>query len=177
MGRKSSIDLLPPDARADLDRRLADGRLTLDELVAFLSDQGFEISRSAVGRYAQRFTQAAERLKRSREMADALVAEIGPAAAEGKTGRLLAETLQSIAFNQLIDLDDGEDLDAKDLHFLARAIKDLAGAQSLEAARELAIRKETAKAAAEAVTKAGKAQGLSKDTIASFRSEILGVAA
>ena len=86
-------------------------------------------------------------------MADALVAEIGPAATEGKTGRLLVEILQRIAFDFMMkrldggdgpggdgpggDGGGGEDLGAQEFMFLGRALKDLASAQKIDVDREL----------------------------------------
>ena len=38
MGRKSSIDKLPPDVRSFIERSLRENRLTLDELIEQLQD-------------------------------------------------------------------------------------------------------------------------------------------
>ncbi|MBN0322094.1 DUF3486 family protein, partial [Pseudomonas aeruginosa] len=53
MGRKSSISRLPDQVRAYIEGRLADGRMTLDELIEQLQERfpGKEKpSRSAIGR-------------------------------------------------------------------------------------------------------------------------------
>ena len=59
MGRKSSVDRLPPQVKAHLNRRLREGRLTLDELIADLrttfpdqAGQGELPSRSALHRHS-----------------------------------------------------------------------------------------------------------------------------
>ncbi|NPW06222.1 DUF3486 family protein, partial [Pseudomonas aeruginosa] len=39
MGRKSSIDKLPPDVRSFIERSLRENRLTLDELIEQLQER------------------------------------------------------------------------------------------------------------------------------------------
>ena len=54
----STIDKLPDDIKGQLDVRLADTSNTYEELAAWLKAEGYEISKSAIGRYAIRTTQA-----------------------------------------------------------------------------------------------------------------------
>jgi len=61
MARKSSLDKLPDVIRAYIQGKLADNRMTLDELIADLQQvfpeeaaAGELPSRSAVGRYGQK---------------------------------------------------------------------------------------------------------------------------
>ena len=58
----STIDKLPDDIKGQLDVRLADTSNTYEELAAWLKAEGYEISKSAIGRYAIRTTQAAQRV-------------------------------------------------------------------------------------------------------------------
>ena len=58
----STIDKLPDDIKGQLDVRLADTSNTYEELAAWLKTEGYEISKSAIGRYAIRTTQAAQRV-------------------------------------------------------------------------------------------------------------------
>ncbi|WP_442872075.1 phage protein Gp27 family protein [Agathobaculum sp. NTUH-O15-33] len=58
----STIDKLPDDIKTELDVRLADTANTYEELSAWLKAEGYEISKSAIGRYAIRSTQAAQRV-------------------------------------------------------------------------------------------------------------------
>ena len=55
----STIDKLPDDIKTELDVRLADTANTYEDLSAWLKAEGYEISKSAIGRYAIRSTQAA----------------------------------------------------------------------------------------------------------------------
>ena len=58
----STIDQLPDDVRVELDARLADTANTYEELSAWLKERGYQISKSAIGRYSIRSTQAAQRV-------------------------------------------------------------------------------------------------------------------
>ena len=78
MGRKSTLRRLPPEIRAEINRILSEGRLTLDELLEHLRSIGVEgVSRSALGRQKQKIDKIAAKLRQSREMTEALVREIG----------------------------------------------------------------------------------------------------
>ncbi|AFB75856.1 hypothetical protein 2200_scaffold2278_00041 [Bacteriophage sp.] len=74
----STIDKLPDDIKTELDVRLADTANTYEELSAWLKTEGYEISKSAIGRYAIRSTQAAQRvaetLQRTQAIAQAVEA-------------------------------------------------------------------------------------------------------
>lgn len=146
MPRKSSIKTLPPEILAEVNRLMSDGAATLDEIVDYLKDMGHPRSRSALGRKKQQLDKVAEKLRRSREMANALVREIGPKAAEGKTGRLLVEILQSIAFDFVMKRaeggEDDDELGSQDFFLLGKAVKEMAQAQKIDVDRELKIRAE-----------------------------------
>lgn len=74
----STVDKLPDEIKMELDLRLADTANTYEELSAWLKEEGFEISKSAIGRYAIRSTQAAQRvaetLQRTQAIAQAVEA-------------------------------------------------------------------------------------------------------
>ena len=63
----STIDQLPDDVRVELDARLADTANTYEELSAWLKERGYQISKSAIGRYSIRSTQAAQRVAQAVE--------------------------------------------------------------------------------------------------------------
>ena len=58
----STIDKLPDDIKGQLDVKLSDTTNTYEELSAWLKSEGYEISKSAIGRYAIRTTQAPQRV-------------------------------------------------------------------------------------------------------------------
>ena len=73
---KSRVDEFPDEIRAQMDGMLADVNYTYQEIADTLTEQGYEISRSAVGRYAMRHNSAARRLKEAREQTTALLQQI-----------------------------------------------------------------------------------------------------
>lgn len=58
----SSIDRLPPELKTQLDMKLTDTSNTYVELSDWLKAEGYDISKSAIGRYAIRSSKAAERV-------------------------------------------------------------------------------------------------------------------
>lgn len=74
----SSIDRLPDNIRGQLDLKLMDNTNTFVELSAWLKEEGYEISKSAIGRYSRRSTVAAQRvaetLQRTQAIAQAVEA-------------------------------------------------------------------------------------------------------
>lgn len=183
MPRRSKIKELPANVKAQIDKWLSNDQATIDDIVAYCEDAGHDVSRSSVGRYRQKFEEVAKQLRHSREMAEALVQEIGPAATEGKVGRLLVEILQKLTFDLLLDragkandpLKDDEPAQPKELQMLARALKDMASAQKIDVDREASILRDFAFRAADEVEKTARAEGLSAKTISQFRASILGL--
>lgn len=74
----STVDKLPDEIKTELDLRLADTANTYEEIAAWLKAEGYEISKSAIGRYSIRSTQAAQRvaetLQRTQAIAQAVEA-------------------------------------------------------------------------------------------------------
>lgn len=74
----STIDKLPDDLRGQLDLKLADTTNTYADLALWLKNEGYPISKSAIGRYAIRSSQAAQRvaetLQRTQAIAQAVEA-------------------------------------------------------------------------------------------------------
>ena len=186
MGRQSSLKTLPKEILDEVNRLLVDDNWSIDDVVAHLNEAGFDKSRSAVGRHRKNIFDVAGKLRQSRETAQALIREIGPAATEGKTGRLLIEILQKLVFDHLLaKVDDDGDGDGKstpkDFMTLARALKDMAFAQKTDTDREVKIRDLAAKAmrkkAAEVGGASARKAGLTKKTVDDIKSAILGIEA
>lgn len=74
----STVDKLPDDVKGQLDVKLTDTANTYEELAQWLKAEGFPISKSAIGRYAIRSNQAAQRvaetLRRTQAIAQAVEA-------------------------------------------------------------------------------------------------------
>lgn len=178
MARRSSITRLDPRLRQAVDGLIREGRYTLDDILEHLAGlNGGEapVSRSALGRYAQRATEQMQRYREAQQVAKVWVDKLG-AEPDGDVARLLPELLRSVAFQTLGSLSDrDESADAQEVMFLAKAMKDLASADKLTAERILVVRRETAREAAAAAVKQAKASGLSDQAADLIRQKILGV--
>lgn len=70
---RCKIDNLPDEIKSEVDMMLADTKYTYLEIAQFLSDKEYEISKSAVGRYALRTNGATQRLIEAQEQTKALI--------------------------------------------------------------------------------------------------------
>ena len=70
------MDDLTPEIREELDSLLADTSYTYQDISDWLKEQGHDISKSAVGRYALKTNSALKRLMEAQEQARALVAAV-----------------------------------------------------------------------------------------------------
>lgn len=189
MGRTSSIQRLPPEVRERIAHLREQGR-TIDEIMDALQRLDVDVSRSALGRHVKSLAEISDRLRRSRDMADALVRRFGDAE-ESKTARLNIELLHGIIFDitsaaDPLATEDAEGVIAispQQAMALAKAIDHLGKAEAANVAVVRAAREEAAKAAeqareaaAVAAEKVAVSRGLDPEAIAAFRREILGVA-
>lgn len=69
----SKIDELPEIVRTNVDVMLADTSNTYQDISVFLKSQGYEISKSSVGRYAMRSNSAMQRLLEAQQQTEKLV--------------------------------------------------------------------------------------------------------
>lgn len=190
MPRKSTVTaLLPPAELRDLNEMIGSGRYTLDGLVEWLAERGYTLSRSALHRHGVDVRKVAEKLQQSREVTQALVAELGDAAAQGKQGRLLVEMARSIVFDLLMKLQTAEGdapaLTPMDVAMLGKGLAELGRALRFDQDFETKIReqveKETRAEAAKkldgAIKEAAVAgeKGLSAERAAQLRRDILGM--
>lgn len=144
MARRSTVKKLPREIRGEIDR-LIEGGATLDEIVAHLKtlDLDRTPSRSALGRYAQEINRIGERLRESREVAEAVVKQLGQEP-ENRLTRLNIELAHATVLKLLSSSGDGEpvELSPMDAHFVARTIKDLSAAAKTDADHILRLRRE-----------------------------------
>lgn len=185
MPRKSTIETqLDDDDKGDLGKLIASGKWTLDGLLEWLGERGYEISRSALHRHVKKTERVAARLRESRAVTDALVAELGDAAAQGKQGRLLVEMTRSIVFDLLMKIQDATDesgaaqLDAKDVAMLGKGLAEMGRALRFDQDFETKIREQVAKEAAARTEKALAREGvtLDPDALRRIREEVYGIA-
>ena len=140
MPRKSSVTRLSPDLRRQIDKALTDGRMTLDELHEFVSGKceaaGADApSRTALWRYSTNFSAAAQVMRENRDMARALAQELGAESVEGEQGRLLVEMLRGLVYRTMQERMTEPDakFDPAEVDKIARSLKNLSQAMSLEA--------------------------------------------
>ncbi|MBB4844996.1 MoxR-like ATPase [Paucibacter oligotrophus] len=114
MGRKSTISRLPLEQKAFIEGRLAEGRCTLDELIAQLrerwpaADQAGELpSRTAVHRYGQKLERRLAAIRASTEAAKIIQAQAG----DDKDARSEALTalVQTELFEAILALQEADD--------------------------------------------------------------------
>lgn len=72
----SKINELPEAVRSQVDLLLADVSNTYEEISQWLKEEGFEVSKSSVGRYAQRTNRVTQRIIEAQAQTDRLVQAI-----------------------------------------------------------------------------------------------------
>lgn len=73
---KSKVDELPAEVRDYLDSRIINVNITYTEIAEEITNMGYPISKSSIGRYAMRQNAAAKRLKEAYEKTRVLVKTI-----------------------------------------------------------------------------------------------------
>ncbi|MDT8383016.1 MAG: DUF3486 family protein [Gammaproteobacteria bacterium] len=172
-GRNSSITSLPSEVKAWLDQELVRRRFTgYIDLAVLLEGQGYEISKSAIGRYGKKFKEEQKQLRQSIEMAKAFAEVVGD------DGAAMNQTLTALAQQELMSvIRNGEyDEDIK-LPALIRSIASLnrSDVNTRKFQIEQAARHKALDEAADAVEIAAQQQGLTKDQAQFWRQQVLGV--
>jgi ribonuclease HII len=138
MARKSTVQQLSPEVRSYLERRIVEGRLTLDELIADLQEtfpNEAAPSRSAVHRYGKKLERKLSAIKASTEAAR-LIAEGAPDQADLRSAAVIS-LVQSELFEAMVSLQEAEDEDdagtrVKLLSQAARAIAEVSRASVVQ---------------------------------------------
>jgi hypothetical protein len=96
---------------------------------------------------------------------------------EGRTAKVNISLAHGL-LSRLMFTSDGQmaTLDAKEAMFVASSLQSLSSAAKNDTERELKVREQMAKEAAKAAAKVAKAQGLTREAVDLFTSEILGLA-
>mgnify|MGYP000644388301 CR=1 FL=1 len=186
--RPSKIDQLPEEVRTTIAQLRGRG-WTIDQIREHLAKLLDEVpSRSALGRHIMGLDKLGERIRRSRDVASALVRELGDAP-ESKAARANIELMHSAVLDLFLKAGDGEAVDVdgtaalagnpEGVMLLAKALDHLAKASKtnvdfLAAAEKRATDKARAEAASSAEAVA-REKGLSADTIAAIKAGIFGV--
>lgn len=126
MAARSTIDLLPEDIKKQLNSKLAENAFgDYTGLTDWLTEQGFEISRSSLHRYGQKIERRFKAIKASTEAAK-LISDGAKDDKDTRSEALMA-LIQSSLFDVLIDLQELDELDTpKRLSLLSNVGKNIA---------------------------------------------------
>lgn len=189
MGRKSTIDKLPGEVKAHLQKRLRENQLTLDELIDDLREHfpgvaelGKLPSRSAVHRHSQSIADIVAHEREMQVASEALVAELGENF-DAKAGALLAQAVTTLtnkrAFQALEAQRGGEVMDIGDVLDLARAAKTAQEARSLNLKERHAVaedaRKKLLAKQEVSLQEVARAQGMDEAQVDFWRKKFLGI--
>lgn len=183
-GRPSKIDLLPDSIRDQLHQMLREKRHTQEEIREAINElidghelpEDMQLSRTGLNRYASRMEEVGSKIRASREMAEIWAAKLG-SAPTSDVGKLLLEFVKTLAFETSISLaEQQKTVEPKALGQLALVAQRLEAAAMTSHKREQEIRKAFAEEAAETAEKITKQAGVSAETAADIRRQILGIA-
>jgi len=166
---------LPDEVRQELEKRLIQGGFAgYVDLAEWLNEQGFEISKSSVGRYGKNFKNRLQALKVATDQAKAIVE-----ASEDDAGAMndaIIRLVQTKTFELLVELE----ADNKDLPRIGQMVAKLAQAavrqKKWQQEMEGKIREKALEEAAQAVGAAAAEQGLNNEQAEFWRKKVLGVA-
>lgn len=181
MPAPSKIDLLPPEVRADLDRRLiANGFGGTVALSEWLASQGYEISKSTVGVHNLRLKRRLAAVTASTEAAK-LIAATAPDEADDRSNAIIS-LIQSDFFEALVEFQDAQESDvegmkpAERILLYGKAAKNIASLTRASVARNKwaqEVREKTLLEAASRVESAAKARGLTAEDAHFWREQVL----
>ncbi|MCE9848389.1 DUF3486 family protein [Aeromonas allosaccharophila] len=184
---KSKIQQLPDDIRSQLAAMLRSGSMSqksiLAEINKLILESGLppedQISRTGLNRFYKRTEAAGSRIARAKEMAEVLTSKLGDAPTS-QIGNLMAENMKTMAFETSMALmeasEDGEMIDIKQFNQLALAMQRISQSSILNQKLEKEIRAAFAAEAATAAEKIVKQAGLTAETAAQIKQQILGIA-
>ncbi len=180
------VDRLPGEIRDWLRQTLKDAGFSgyeqiAEELNARLEAEGHELrlARASVQRFGQEYREFVRYQEEAGAWAAEWITDAGLADEADRHG-VLFQMLTTLAFKYMKgQMDEGHEIDPKDLHFIGRMMKDIMASSGI---REQLAEKERARIqaaerarAAEAVVSVAASQGMSGATVEAIKAEILGV--
>lgn len=181
MGRQSSITALPEPVREALNRELSARNFSgYEALEEWLSEQGFEISKSAIHRYGQKIERRMAAIKASTEAAK-FITEAAGDDQDARSEAVIA-LVQTEMFDSIIAIQEAGDEEltpAERLGMMSSAAKNIATLARASIAQKQFKTTVQARAteAAEKVAKLAKKGGMSAATVEEIKRSILGIAA
>jgi len=160
-------DELPQEVREKVDRLLVEGGSTYDDIRDFLAAEGYDISRSAIGRYGKDWLNTYQRLRIAEDKARTLVSEVGD-------GLALDEAASRLLMQQVLELLISTELAPKER---ASLMKSVAILQSSSVQREKLKKELRSKVeeVAEEVTQTARRGGMSDELIREMEERVLGI--
>jgi DNA-binding transcriptional ArsR family regulator len=157
--RHGKIHELPDDVRKEVDALLIENA-TYEEISEYLKSKGYDISRSAVGRYGKDFMNYIREVRIIEDQAKQIVSGNDDA-------MVLEEAIVTMLMSEGINLNK-----------IPRIVSDFARLQASSVLRERmkAEFRKKAEATADAVAKIVKKGGLSDSAASQIRAKILGIA-
>lgn len=181
MPAPNKIDLLPPDVRRELDQRLiANGFGGTVALSEWLSEQGYEISKSTVGVHNLRLKRRLAAVTASTEAAK-LIAATAPDESDDRSNAIIS-LIQSDFFEALVEFQDAQESDdesmkpAERILLYGKAAKNIASLTRASVARNKwaqEVREKTLLEAASRVESAAQARGLTAEDASFWREQVL----
>lgn len=172
MAARSKISKLPEDIRAWLDAELIRrGFGDYEKLESLLEERGFEISKSALHRYGQKFEDRVQALKMATDQAKAITMTAPDD--EGAVSDALMRLVQEKLFTVLMEMGD-IDPNKINLGSLAKSIAELGRASVTQKKWQVEVRTRAA-AVADRATEVARKGGLSAAAVDTIRREILGI--
>ncbi|EHR5461942.1 MULTISPECIES: DUF3486 family protein [Vibrio harveyi group] len=188
VNRKSKIELLPEDIRAQLNVLIRSGDMTQkdirDAVNQMIEEAGLpddaKLSRTGFNRYAKRMEDMGQRLRQSREVAEVWITKLGEAPTSD-VGKLLQEFVRTMAFETSMRLMEDADekqevIPPKALNQLALVVQRIEQAAMTSHKVEKEIRKAFAEEAAEQAEQIVKQAGITASTAEDIKKKILGIA-
>jgi len=176
MGKPSSMALLPEAVRREFESRLvANGFANYTALTEWLGEEGYEISRSAVGRQGAKLKRKLASIQAATEAAKMISAQADDS--EDSRSAAVMAMLQTELFDMLLLLQEAEDAKpderVKLLSQASRAAADLSRASISQKKHAADVRAKSAQIAAEAAEESAKKSGMSAEGVASIRAAIM----
>lgn len=179
MAKRSSVDMLPAEVKAWLDKALADGNFSgYEQLEALLKERGFSIGKSSIHRYGQKLESKLGAIKASTQAALA-IAEAAPDDAD-LLNQSVMQMVQTEVFNSLVALQEANEQEdpAKRLRMMTGAAKGIAelSRASINIKKHKLEVQEKAKTAAQVIGDKARKGGLTEQAIREIEEQILGIA-
>ncbi len=164
--RKGTTAGLPPHVLEQVDRLLVEGS-SCEEIGTFLSAQGYDIAKTAIGRYGKDFLQSYRRLRIIEEKSRAL-------ASDEESGLVLEEAASRLFALMILEAQLAGEIDLK---LLPKLLSDFARLQSSNVQRERLRRefKRRVEKTADEVKSSARRGGLSDGAAEEIRRKILGI--